>query len=134
MIRRLTAADGGPVFDELLARQRRGEVEVVVAELDGVAVGRASLDFTTFEEPGVVELRDAHVDAARRSRGIGTALMTHLEPIAAERGYSVVELRFERTNERARALYERVGYGLHEADAAAPDEACWRMRKRLPSC
>ena len=130
-LRPLAETDRGPVFEQTLARRRRGEVEVVVAELDGRVVGRMGLDFTTFDEPGVVELVAGHVDPAHRSRGIGTALIEHMERVAGERGYSVVELRVERTNERARELYARLGYELYAAELEERDGTCWRMRKQL---
>ena len=130
-LRPLAETDHGPVFEQILARRRRGEVEVVVAELDGEVVGRMGLDFTTFDEPAVVELVAGHVDPAHRSRGIGTALIEHMERVAGERGYSVVELRVERTNHDARRLYERLGYELYAAELEEPDGTCWRMRKQL---
>ena len=130
------------VVDEWLARQSRGEVHVAVAEVDDVPVARVGLDFTASDEPGVVVLWAAHVDPEWQGRGIGTALMRHLEEVAATRGSSVVELLVGEENRRAQALYERLGYvvcgsGVSrwvERDGARVEqfeEACWRMRKRL---
>lgn len=130
------------VLDEWLARQRRGDVHVAVAEVDGAPVDRIGLDFAVSGEPGVVVLWAAFVREEWRDRGIGSALMAQLEDVSRERGYPVVELLVAQDNERARRLYERLGYevcgtGVNrwvEKDGDRMEEfteRCWRMRKRL---
>jgi ribosomal protein S18 acetylase RimI-like enzyme len=149
-IRPLEASDRDVLFGprlrwvagEWLARQRRGDVHVAVADLDGAPVGRIGLDFTASGERGVAVVWAAFVREERRDRGIGSALMRHLEAVARERGCSHVELLVARDNDAAKRLYERLEYevcgeGVNrwvERDGARTEEfeeACWRMRKRL---
>lgn len=149
-IRRLRPEDREALFgprlrhgaDAWLERQERGEVYVAVAELDGVPVARVGLDFAASADPGVVVLWAASVGEEWRGRGVGTALMRHLEQVAVERGRSVVELLVAKDNPRARALYERLGYvtcgeavnrWVEQGDGGPVtlEEECWRMRKRL---
>jgi ribosomal protein S18 acetylase RimI-like enzyme len=128
--------------DEWLARQQRGEIYVGVAEIDGSPVGRIGLDFTASGEAGVVVLWAASVREEWQGRGIGTALMKHLEERAVDNGFSVVELLVAKDNEAAQRLYERLGYevcgtGVNrwiEKEGGRTEEfteLCWRMRKRL---
>lgn len=63
-------------------------------------------------------LEDLFVEPAYRSRGIGSRLVTVAEALARAFGCRRLELRVERSNLRARALYERLGY----AEAGAADD------------
>lgn len=45
--------------------------------------------------------------------GLGTALMTALQSFAKSAGYEQVELEFVEGNDRARRLYERLGFVLY---------------------
>ncbi|MEX0674375.1 MAG: GNAT family N-acetyltransferase [Gaiellaceae bacterium] len=128
--------------DEWLARQRRDEIHVAVAEVEGVPVGRIGLDFTASGELGVVVLWAALVREEWRDRGVGTALMRHLEDVARDRGCSTVELLVAQDNGSALRLYGRLGYEIcghgvnrwveQEGSVVEQfEEICWRMRKRL---
>ena len=149
-IRRLRPDDLDSLFDhrsrefgvEWLRRQRQGEVHVAVAELDHTAVGRVGLDFMRFAGTGMVLLWAAHVEPEHQGRGIGTALFTHLEDVARERGFDAIQLAVEKSNERARRLYARLGYETvgeemnrwsyrDEGRVVVVVEDCWTMRKTL---
>lgn len=122
-------------------RQGRDEIYVAVAEVDGLPVARVGLSFTNAAED-VAVLWAAHVEPEWQSQGIGTALMAHLEQVARDRGFSIIELLVAKDNDRARALYDRLGYELcgeavnrwveqDEHRAETFEEICWRMRKPL---
>ncbi|MPZ97891.1 MAG: GNAT family N-acetyltransferase [Dehalococcoidia bacterium] len=55
-------------------------------------------------------LEDLFVEPAYRSRGVGSRLVAEAEELARALGGRRLELRVERSNLRARALYERLGY------------------------
>jgi ribosomal protein S18 acetylase RimI-like enzyme len=126
-----------------LDQQARDEVYIAVAELDGQAVGRVGLDFTRHESDGAVHLWAAHVETNFQSRGVGSALIAHLEDTARARGYRSVHLDVGKDNPLAYALYLRLGYTVFAEgterwtyrDAANQEievtEECWRMRKPL---
>jgi len=66
----------------------------------------------------LVFIDELWVEPARRCRGIGTALLEHA--IAMTKGAVAFELEVTRTNARARALYERLGFRpLQNASRAA---------------
>jgi len=127
---------------EWLDRQAGGEILVAVAELDGVAVRRIAIDYTRHADRGAAHVWSAHVDAGHRSRGIGSALISHVEAAAEARGLETVEISVGKENDRARALYERLGYRCYGEDVAAwsyvedgrtvhQAEPVWLLRKAL---
>jgi GNAT superfamily N-acetyltransferase len=54
------------------------------------------------------------VDDAKRSAGIGGALMARIEEIARERGFATVSLHSQVHRSRAHVFYERQGYELRK--------------------
>jgi GNAT superfamily N-acetyltransferase len=58
---------------------------------------------------GVLFLKDLFVPAHLRGRGIGRALMCKLAAWAQDQGIGRIDLTIDKTNEGARALYERLG-------------------------
>ena len=54
------------------------------------------------------------VDPQRRLRGIGAALMGHLERVLAERGCSKVNLQIHGRNAGVAAFYEQIGYRVED--------------------
>jgi ribosomal protein S18 acetylase RimI-like enzyme len=85
---------------------------VVVAELDGRPVGWAKMNHPT-ELPAsghVWHVTGLAVDPEFEGRGAGRALMHALIELARERGGRRMTLRVFAPNERARRLYERLGF------------------------
>ncbi len=54
------------------------------------------------------------VGAAHRRRGVGSALVRHLEAALAERGCLKVNLQVRASNAAVVAFYESLGYGVEE--------------------
>jgi ribosomal protein S18 acetylase RimI-like enzyme len=140
---RIFSPGGRPHGEWWLERQRQSEVHVAVAELAGVPVGRVGLDFVQEARAGAARLWAAHVEPGYQSRGIGSALMLHLEGVARERGCTLIRLAVGKENPRARRLYERLGYQVcgeevnrwtYLKDGRWIEEAedCWTMEKPLP--
>ena len=63
-------------------------------------------------------LEDLYVAPEHRSQGVGSRLMGAAEELARALGGRRLELRVERSNLRARALYDRLGY----IEAGAADD------------
>ena len=79
----------------------------VLAEIDGVASGRATLDGDWLGLHGLT------VDPAHRRRGRGTAVVAALLEWGAERGATTAWLHVEVDNEPGLALYEGLGFTTH---------------------
>ncbi len=95
----------------------RGETgEYVAAMLDGVMVGSASVDLEDPPSPGnmmrAVPTAEFGVSvvAGHRGRGIGRALIDHLERWAANHGVERMVLNVSEANEGAIRLYHELGY------------------------
>lgn len=58
-------------------------------------------------------VEDVVVDAARRSQGIGEAMMRHAMDLAAEAGCYKLALSSNVIRERAHAFYESIGFERH---------------------
>lgn len=125
-----------------LEGHRRGVYYIAVAEVDGMPVGRAGLNYEGTGMPDTPFLWAAHVEPEWQGRGIGTTLMLHLEEVARERGMRAIRLFVAKDNPRAAALYTRLGYvtygeafdrysyekGGRTVQVADP---CWAMEKLL---
>lgn len=96
--------------------QRPTDFGVVALDTAGHPAGAAWARILPATDPGygfvselIPEIGMA-VAARFRSRGIGGLLLRSLMEAAVERGYSALSLSVERGNERARRLYENLGF------------------------
>ena len=100
-------------FADRIGLQATGRVKVLVAEMDGQAVGHASLYPMGLRKVAHVLRLDMCVHLGHWRRGLGTALLAQLLDWARHRsGASKVELLVRATNAGAVALYERAGFFL----------------------
>lgn len=67
--------------------------------------------FSTFAGRPLLNLHDFAVRPGFRGRGVGQALLDELERRARERGCCKITLEVHDTNDRAKALYRRRGFG-----------------------
>ncbi|GAB4367615.1 MAG: GNAT family N-acetyltransferase [Kiloniellaceae bacterium] len=103
------AAMTAHVRDEVLGDH--ANVEILLAEVDGEAVGFASFAVVhpAPDLTGQLFLKDLFVTAAVRSGGIGEALLRALAQTAVARRCSRLDWTAEDYNPRALALYDRIG-------------------------
>ncbi len=100
----------------LHARLERGESVVFVAEAEGAAVGFCQLypTWCSVAAAPIFVLYDLFVDAGVRRAGVGRALMLAAQAFARETGAVRLDLSTARTNTRAQALYESLGWERDE--------------------
>lgn len=84
----------------------------LVAEDEGETTGMALVEVGR-DAPGVAHLTDLYVVPEARRRGVGHALVAAVEDALGERGIGHLTLDVLLTNERARALYKRLGFADH---------------------
>jgi len=128
ILQALTGSSGRSSFSAADARGP-GSRFVVARDASGRAVGCGALRPL---QPGVAELKRMYARAG--TRGVGAAVLAHLETAARELGYRAVWLETRAVNTRAVAFYTRQGYrridnfGRYVGNAAA---VClgkdWRM-------
>jgi ribosomal protein S18 acetylase RimI-like enzyme len=111
-----------PARNDVAVRLRRriagrGETgEYVAAMLDGRMVGSASIDIDELPHPGSMTrpVRSAEFGVSVvdgfRGRGIGRALIGHLEAWAADRTVERIVLNVSEANTGAIRLYHELGY------------------------
>lgn len=114
---------------------------LVACPPSGLPVGKLGIDYAAKPDAGLIHQVAVH--GALQSCGIGTLLMQAAEDRIRDHGRTHAELGVERSNPRARALYERLGYAAYdeepeEWDDDQPDGTvvryrtiCTLMRKRL---
>lgn len=100
-------------FAGLMAEPRWGTV--LLAEIDGTAIGYAVVTVGYSIESGGVEalLDEVYLDV--RSQGLGSILLDRVLAEARRRGAHRLFLETEAANERARAFYRR--HGFHQDDS-----------------
>ena len=135
-IRRAVAADVdalAPLFDAyrrfyeqpgdlLLAsaflheRLERGESVILVAESEGQLLGFCQLypTWCSVEASRIFVLYDLYVDDGARRGGVGRQLMLAAQAFGREAGAVRLDLSTARTNTRAQALYESLGWQRDE--------------------
>lgn len=123
------AADGHE-FDEATARSGFGPLLrddrhgiVLLAELDGAVDGYGVVTWGWSIEIGGLDVVLDELFSRTTGRGVGTALLRHLEAACRDRDVKRIFLETELPNESARRLYEREGY--------VADSSIW-MSKELP--
>ncbi len=106
-----------PYFVDRLARQRAGQGILLVAWHAFAAVGDVYLRLEAAEEPELRErlpevplLTHLEVVPEHRNRRIGTRLVEEAERRLRDLGHARVALGVDLDNQRAHALYRRLGY------------------------
>ena len=133
----------------IYTRQQQGEVVLLVAvtpdpEPDGFPAGQLAIDLRAERDRGVVVLWSLGVIPHLQGLGIGRRLMTEAEQVARDGGFTIAELAVNKANDRARGLYDRLGYEVRGERVEGywrPDnsgtaeiweqEDCWVMVKTL---
>lgn len=98
--------------DFLGQRLGNGESVVLLAELDGTALGFTQL-FPTFSSVRTGRmwiLNDLYVDAGARRGGVGRALLESAAAFARDSGAVLLTLETAQSNATARALYRAAGW------------------------
>jgi len=91
----------------LLTRLEKDEITVVVAEVDGRFVGQVEVTKQSMRSKHVGVLGIALKDSCRE---IGTELMKEAETQSRRLGLEILNLEVFATNDRAKHVYEKVGY------------------------
>jgi len=93
-------------FNRWLAWQATNRCFPLVALVDGSIIGGGQLVCT----PHLTEIAELAVLPAWQGQGIGTKLIGKLLDIARQQGRNEVEMGVEKSNRRAIALYQRLGF------------------------
>ena len=80
-------------YETYFREQERGDLDVLVATVDGPFAGYATVkwkpEYPPFADAGIPEIQDLNVLPQHRRRGIGTALMDAAEALAGKRSTTV---------------------------------------------
>lgn len=113
-LERAEGAELARAFDAIDAGALPADQALLVAELAGRRAGFlhavTRLDFFEQRPAGHVSTIVVAPDAERR--GVGRALLAGAEAWARSRGYPTLGLSVFERNDRARAAYERAGFGV----------------------
>lgn len=128
---------------EAFERQGRGEVVMLVAEVNGFPAGQVWVDLVRKAVLSVGYVWALRVLPVFQGQGIGTRLLAAAEEAIRARGLAAAEIGVEKDNPGARRLYERVGYRVayelyEEYEYTTPEGVPmrvpvdqWMMRKPL---
>lgn len=108
-----------PRHAERLHRQQAGSAVYLIAWHNELPVGHALLKWNGAEGAHIIghrpgdcpDIEDLFVREDMRSHGVGAQILQTAEKLARERGCKMIGLSVSATgNDRARQLYERLGY------------------------
>lgn len=108
------------LMDQLPRVQARPKGEIVLAELDGGAVGCAMRHEIA---PDVAEIKRLYVQDAARGHGAGRALCQAMIDDARAAGYTTMMLDTSVSLLTARRMYERMGFVERDAFYEVPEIA-----------
>jgi ribosomal protein S18 acetylase RimI-like enzyme len=80
------------------------------ADANGIGVAICMLGFSSFRGARLLNIHDIAVVPAGRGQGVGAALLTFLEADAQSLGCCKITMEVRSDNERAKKLYQRIGY------------------------
>ena len=95
---------------EAYERQERGEVVMLVAEVNNSPVAQVWVDLRRRAVASAGFIWAVRVNPLFRSQGIGGKMLTEAEEVIRSNGLEAAELGVEKDNPGARSLYERAGY------------------------
>jgi ribosomal protein S18 acetylase RimI-like enzyme len=100
---------------------------IFIAYLNGQPAGVAVCfgSFSTFRAAPILNIHDLAVHPDFRGKGVGTALINHVEIAARASGCAYVTLEVDDQNPRARQLYKRTGF-----EDSGPDETVQYFMKK----
>lgn len=102
--------DAGPFWEGVAAAVDRSDTVLIVAEVDGRAVGTVQLGLATMpNQPHRADIKKLLVHRQARGLGLARRLMERAEAEAVKRGRRVLVLDTA-TGEPAEAIYERFGW------------------------
>lgn len=105
-------ADAGLALHFIGERMRRQESVILVAQAAGTLVGFCQLypSFCSVIAQPICTLYDLYVAPQARQTGAGRALMQAAHAHAQQNGFARLDLSTARTNHKAQALYESLGW------------------------
>lgn len=128
--------NGGPLAEEVLERLIPGlrslpTSRVFLAWHEGRPIGIATcfLGFSTFAGRPLLNIHDLAVLSEHRGLGVGHRLLEAVEEYARRWGCCKVTLEVLERNERAKQIYEQVGFGPASADRSS--SGYWFLTKWL---
>lgn len=93
-------------------RQQRGEVLMLVADINDFPAGQAWIDLTKKRDESVGVVWAVRVIPFLQNLRIGTRLIAAAERALVNHGFAYSELGVEKNNVDAKRLYERIGYSV----------------------
>lgn len=105
-----TFTDQRELIRRAFERKQEGEVEMVVADIDGFPVGQIWIDFSKVRNEHTAVLWALRVLPNLQNKGIGTKLITRAVEMSREKGASIAEIGVEKDNPKAKRLYEGLGF------------------------
>ncbi|HET7850516.1 MAG TPA: GNAT family N-acetyltransferase [Pseudolabrys sp.] len=114
-------SDAKQFFEKIVPIIARGETILLGARLNGRIIGTVQLGLDTPpNQPHRADVKKLLVHRSARGRGIGAALMRHIEAVAKKHGRTLLTL--DTASAEAERLYQRGGW---QRLGTIPDYALW---------
>lgn len=137
------------LFRRAFNDQQRGKRLMILADCNGFPIGHIFILFLTGQAHNKEREKHAYLYSLRvmemfQGQGIGTHLIHQAEDHIIQRSCQNIAIAVAKTNERARHLYERLGYTVYGDDPGVwtyrdhvgrmrqIKEPCWLLQKEIP--
>lgn len=117
LFQQLSSSRRGLGADEVRALVEDPASSLLVARLDGLVVGTATLVSFRTADGLLCRIEDVVVDSRVRGRGIGESLVLACLQGAQDRGAHAVSLNSAPTREAANVLYRKLGFELRDTNS-----------------
>ncbi len=122
-------AEHREIIEEAFARHCAGRNPMLVAELGGLPSGQVWVDLDRFASERAGLLWALRVHPSAQGRGVGRKLVRAAEELLVRIGRREARIAVLKGNDRARQLYERLGYrhlfdGVDRFTYRTPDGRC----------
>lgn len=135
--------DWNSYYQDKWQQKLDGKLDMYVAVINDFPIAYYWLDWTKLAAQKIGDISSFAVISPFQGLGIGTFMMQLAEDIFLEKGLETSQTGTYKTNERARKLYERIGYKItgnrlgtaqyitESGETKTYSEDCWILQKLL---
>ena len=102
--------DWNSYWQDKWRQKLEGKLDMYVVAVEDFPIARIWLDWTKSAKLGIGEISSFEVMPPFRNIGIGSFMIESMEDILREKGLKRAQIGVDKSNDRAKKLYQKLGY------------------------